>query len=204
MDDINLKQRLVGAVVLVSLAVIFIPMILDGRDPTVNYITKSNIPPKPERDFVSRVIPLNPSPVPQPELLSEAPAVETGLQVDDTPPAETDTETPAEAPAAPKPVAKPKPEAVVAAKPEIVVKPKTGLSAWAVQVGSFSSKENAYALRDKLRKQGFTVFVDTIYSKDTPVFRVRVGPEIKREQADALQAKLAKQLKARPIVVQHP
>lgn len=203
MDDINLKQRLVGAVVLVSLAVIFIPMILDGRDPTVNYITKSNIPPKPERDFVSRVIPLNPSPVPQPELLSEAPAVETGLQVD-TPPAETDTETPAEAPAAPKPVAKPKPEAVVAAKPEIVVKPKTGLSAWAVQVGSFSSMENAYALRDKLRKQGFTVFVDTIYSKDTPVFRVRVGPEIKREQADALQAKLAKQLKAKPIVVQHP
>ena len=65
--DINLKQRLVGAVVLVSLAVIFIPMILDGRDPSVNYITKSNIPPKPERDFVSRVIPLQPSPVPQPD-----------------------------------------------------------------------------------------------------------------------------------------
>ena len=204
MDDINLKQRLVGAVVLVSLAVIFIPMILDGRDPTVNYITKSNIPPKPERDFVSRIIPLNPSPVPQPEVLSEAPAA-ASVQVD-TPPAETDTEKPAEKPTAPKPVAKPRsePEAEVVAKPEIVVKPKTGLSAWAVQVGSFSSKENAYALRDKLRKQGFTVFVDTLYSKDTPVFRVRVGPEIKREQADALQAKLAKQLKAKPIVVQHP
>jgi DedD protein len=207
-DDINLKQRLVGAVVLVSLAVIFIPMILDGRDPSVNYITKSNIPPKPERDFVSRIIPLNPSPVPQPEIL-EPKVISEPLKTDSEP--MVDAEQPAEAEArtqkkdqkaAPQPVAKPKPK--VAAKPKAVAKPKTGLSAWAVQVGSFSSKENAYALRDKLRKQGFTAFVDTLYNKDTPAFRVRVGPEIKREQADALQAKLAKQLKAKPIVVKHP
>lgn len=192
----NLKQRLVGAIVLVSMAVIFIPMILDGRNASVNYISKSNIPPKPEREFVSRVIPLSPSAVPEPEALEHSPA-----------PAEAESDEPLKA-AATSPVAtEPKRASSVATevdKPVPVVKPKTGLSAWAVQVGSFSSKENAYALRDKLRKQGFSAFVDTIYSKDTPTFRVRVGPEIKQEQAELLQAKLAKVLKTKPIVVKHP
>lgn len=207
MDDINLKQRLVGAVVLVSLAVIFIPLILDGRDSAVNYITKSNIPPKPEREFVSRVIPLNPSPVPEPEMLEpevvaepvkampekvEDQAKKTVIPVETVKPAAKTT--------AKKIAEKP----LIVAKPKLVAKPKTGLSAWAVQVGSFDSNKNAYALRDKLRKQGFSAFVDTLYTKDVPSFRVRVGPEIKREQAEALQVKLAKVIKTKPLVVKHP
>lgn len=208
MDDINLKQRLVGAVVLVSLAVIFIPLILDGRDPSVNYITKSNIPPKPERDFVSRVIPLKPSPVPQPEVVNPGVAAEpSGAKPEPKVAAKLEKDLPpveAVPPAskATKEVAEPEPQ--VEAKPKTVAKPKTGLSAWAVQVGSFDSKQNAYALRDKLRKQGFTAFVDTLYNKDTPSFRVRVGPEIKREQAEDVQAKLDKLLKTRTIVVKYP
>ena len=215
MDDINLKQRLVGAVVLVSLAVIFIPLILDGRDPAVNYITKSNIPPKPERDFVSRVIPLNPSPVPEPELLEPriiaepvkgAPAeveAEVGKTVEPVETVKPVAKAPAKKVLATEPVAA-RPEAKIVAKPTLVAKPKTGLSAWAVQVGSFDSNKNAYALRDKLRKQGFSAFVDTLYTKDVPSFRVRVGPEIKREQAEALQAKLAKVMESKPLVVKHP
>ena len=210
MDEINLKQRLVGAVVLVSLAVIFIPLILDGRDPSVNYISKSNIPPKPERDFVSRVIPLNPSPVPEPEVLEPEvipepvaikPAAEAKPKIE-APAAAKLVEKSAELKTTVKAVTKP--EVKIVAKPKTVVKPKTGLSAWAIQVGSFGSKKNAYALREKLRKQGFTAFVDTLYDKDTASFRVRVGPEIKRERAEAIQAKLAKLLKTKPIVVKHP
>lgn len=209
MDDINLKQRLVGAVVLVSLAVIFIPLILDGRDPAVNYITKSNIPPKPEREFVSRVIPLNSSAIPQPEVVEPevTPEPVKAAPTDAAPAAveasKTDSKPAAENVAAKEPV-EAGPEPVVEAKPTAIAKPKTGLSAWAVQVGSFSAKNNAYALRDSLRKQGFSAFVDTLYTKDVPSFRVRVGPEIKREQADALQEKLAKVMKAKPIVVKHP
>lgn len=209
MDDINLKQRLVGAVVLVSLAVIFIPLILDGRDPAVNYITKSNIPPKPEREFVSRVIPLNPSVIPQPEVVEPeavpepvkaAPTDAVPVPVEAT---KADSKPAVKDVAAKKPV-ETRPEPVVEARPTSIAKPKTGLSAWAVQVGSFSEKKNAYALRDSLRKQGFSAFVDTLYTRDVPNFRVRVGPEIKRERADALQEKLAKVMKAKPIVVKHP
>lgn len=211
MDDINLKQRLVGAVVLVSLAVIFIPLILDGRDSAVNYITKSNIPPKPEREFVSRVIPLNPSPVPEPEMLEPKaiaePAKAAPEKVEDEAKKTVipvETVKPAVKKIAEKPPIVAKPEVNVVAKPKLVAKPKTGLSAWAVQVGSFDSNKNAYALRDKLRKQGFSAFVDTLYTKDVPSFRVRVGPEIKREQAEALQVKLAKLLKTKPLVVKYP
>lgn len=204
-DDINLKQRLIGAIVLVSLAVIFIPLILDGRDPAVNYITKSNIPPKPERDFVSRVIPLNPSPVPQPQALEP----ESSAAPDDT---GSVIKAPGKPAKAEDPVAQSVVEEVVVAKtepkpvskPKLIAKPKTGLSAWAVQVGSFGTKKNAYALRDKLRKQGYSAFVDTLYTKDIPSFRVRVGPEIKREQAELIQSKLAKVMVTKPIVVKHP
>ena len=52
----RLKERLIGAVVLVMLAVIFIPMILDDTTQTNSVITESNIPPRPEMEFTSRIM----------------------------------------------------------------------------------------------------------------------------------------------------
>ena len=61
----SLKERLVGAAVLVILAVIFIPMLFNDTPGNEPVITESNIPPKPddipvppEADFNSRIIPL--------------------------------------------------------------------------------------------------------------------------------------------------
>src|ERR1700752_999908 len=58
--DLSLKQRLLGAVVLIALAVIFIPMLLSGPAPqqtseTVNLA----IPPAPDREFQNRVLPVD-------------------------------------------------------------------------------------------------------------------------------------------------
>lgn len=49
--DIILKQRLVGAIVLISLGVIFIPMLLSGKGELSSPILKSNIPPTPKYDI---------------------------------------------------------------------------------------------------------------------------------------------------------
>ena len=49
--SISIKQRLVGALVLVSLAVIFIPMILDGEGVFETNITETFIPAEPKFDF---------------------------------------------------------------------------------------------------------------------------------------------------------
>ncbi len=51
-----MKQRLVGAVVLVALVVIFVPMLLDDEPMVTSGITKSNIPPKPKSDLPTRTI----------------------------------------------------------------------------------------------------------------------------------------------------
>lgn len=65
----GLKERLVGAAVLVALAVIFIPMLLDDAPSGPGPITETNIPPRPDTltpdinpddEFKSHVIPIEP------------------------------------------------------------------------------------------------------------------------------------------------
>jgi DedD protein len=197
-EDNQLKQRLVGAIVLVSLAVIFIPMILSGSDPASSGLSDSVIPEKPEHDFVSRIIPL----------AQQAP--ETAEAVSSTPEARPEDKA-VPTPQASKPESTPKaavttvtrPATTPASKPPPVV--RKGLEAWVVQVGSFSSKENAYGLRDKLRGKGFPeTFVDSIHDKDKTTYRVRLGPEVKKAEAERLLARLQKITGAKAFVTHYP
>jgi len=202
MDETNLKVRLVGAIVLVSMAVIFIPMILDGREIAGTPVGESNIPPKPENGFISKVIPLTPTLEVKP-VAAEKLVIKKGLSAQTTKTLETDAKPKAEPKIQAKPQSKPQSAPIKVAKVE-KIPPHAGLSAWAVQIGSFDSKKNAYALQDKLRKKGFAAFVETIYTKDTPSFRVRVGPELKRELAENLRKKLTSVHKGRTFIVKHP
>lgn len=206
MQETSLKVRLVGATVLVSLAVIFIPMVLDGREPSNSDITETNIPPKPERGYVSKVIPLTPvvtvKPAAAPKLV-----IKKGLAAQISP--KKDLNAKSTEKRAKKIAEKPKKATKVAlAKPisktKKAQKPRANLSAWAVQVGSFSSKKNASSLEKKLRANGFAAFIDTVYVNDTASFRVRVGPEIKRESAESQRKKLEKVYRGRTFIVKHP
>jgi len=72
-------------------------------------------------------------------------------------------------------------------------------------VGSFSSADNAQALRDRLKAAGFTAFTEPGRSADGSAFtRVFVGPEIQREKADALAARLQKSEGLKALVVRYP
>jgi len=60
--DANLKQRLVGAAVLVALAVIFLPMLIGGPEPSSNSAAVStDIPDRGDRQLVTRDLPLAPA-----------------------------------------------------------------------------------------------------------------------------------------------
>lgn len=160
--DEGLKKRLIGAAVLASLAVIFVPMLFEeppSRPPP--------LPPLPSKppvtDFAS-------------EMLRE--------------------EVPAVTPLAPKPVAVEPPEAVappVEPAPQKPVQPqqRAGLSAWVVQVGSFSSRDNADKLVAKLRAAKLPTpdpeFVDR---RGKRYYRVRVGPVVERAEADGMLARV--------------
>ena len=81
--------------------------------------------------------------------------------------------------------------------------PENPLSAWAVQVGSFSSQDNAERLRDELKKKGYRAFVTRVSDDDRTLYRVRVGPEQDRERADLLARRLRKDGQPTAIV-RHP
>lgn len=213
-EDLPLKQRLIGAIVLVALAVIFIPMLLSGR-PTEG-LGGTNIPRQPADQKQIKVLRLDDLP--------QAPGSgPTRVLVDRDLPAKPvaaapgkQTASPAPVKAGVAPVAPPTPPAATAAvKPAPATPPpatadkKTATAApgpkgWAVQVGSFSRQANALALRDRLRGKHFPAFVDAITGAKGPVYRVRVGPEVRHSGAEDLQKRLSKVLKARSLIVSYP
>ena len=167
-----LKQRLIGAVILISLAVIFVPMFIGGNSQD-NDVVSIDIP-QPPKELKSRIVAL---PEQQAEALAEVSISKN------------------------KPVTVKKPSIPQAPKQKVV----EGISAWVIQVGSFSAQANADGLADKLKKAGFSAFVEQSSGKVGDVFRVRVGPEISKKQADIIKLKLQQEQKlASALVVQYP
>lgn len=205
----QLKQRLVGAVVLVALAVIFIPMLLPGKGNLSSGINGSNIPPEP--DFRFPPVPVAPKAPP----VAEAPAVPLGD--DDS----SDVEKPAPAKDKPELKAKEKTKARPTVKAKAATKSSSpsvakavpgkstaqkngSVNAWVVQVGSFAARKNARALRDKLRKQGHSSFVESVKGDAGRVYRVRVGPELTKSAANKLRKQLAKEAGLKGLVQSYP
>lgn len=190
----RLKERLIGAVVLVLVAVIFIPMILDDTIQGENGITGSNIPVRPESEFSGQAYPASGTEIelPPPRPLDGEPTATEKPQAEVSRPG-----IPAEEQALDQvPVVK---------TPEAVDKPEAAkASAWVVQLGSFSSKDNAYALNERLRGAGFPAFVEPLERESGTIYRVRVGPEILRSDAQLLQEKLKKFIKMDGIVIKYP
>lgn len=198
--DIRLKQRLVGAVVLVALGVIFIPMVL--QPPEQEQAPATDIPAQPADDFNDRLATAVPTPAPMP----------------DEPPRQVLAPTDAPAPGSSTPPATPAPPAVeslpitaeisnaeaVVPVPDKTPSPTAGPVAWVVQVGVFSQEDNAQTLANSLRAKGHTTFVERFAGKTGPNFRVRLGPFKDRAGADALQARLKREDNLVAIVKSYP
>lgn len=68
-----------------------------------------------------------------------------------------------------------------------------GTDVWAVQVASFSNRDNAVALRAQLRAQGFEAFLSDIKLRSKVLTRVAVGPYLSEADASRAQRTIAKQ-----------
>lgn len=217
LDEHTFKQRIVGAIVLVALAVIFIPMILPGHRDLGFNDAGSPIPPKPAELENLKVLELEkPQPAPAPRKIVRTPIDERSPEmpaIEEQPTAEAITppapETQKPEPETPKPEPEtPTQTTETPATPrmdEPEPAPATASKAWAVQVGSFTQRENAMKLRDKLRSKGFKSFVEQITSAGKTFYRVRVGPEVSRDKAEALQKDLQTKMKLQDSrVVPHP
>lgn len=214
--DIALKQRLVGASVLIALAVIVLPMLLGGRpDVGENATQRIEVPEQPRAlDFETRRFPVGEAPQQARPPVSEDPielpspsrqdALETG-QPQNGPepnPGEADTAAdraeaePAEqAPSGTEPAVEESepPVDVVEAEPAAPVSSSTG-GRYAVQVASFRSVDNARRLSAQLEERGYSVISDSVSSDVGTLHRVRVGPFASERDADRAVADLGQQL----------
>jgi len=235
--DNLVKQRVIGAVVLVALAVIFVPMLLEKPEDALGPVG-SNLPTWPDQSVADRIEPLT---LPEPPVEADpaqvvldqppadaaangdaamAEAVQQSAQnAADTAVSEPDpvATTPATAPSTDAPVVAPEP--APAAEPATAVAPSPApaaavepapaaaskpLSGWVVQLAALSKQDNALALRERLRTLGYTAFVEEIKTANGVQYRVRVGPELERANADNLRNRLEEQVKIKGLVMKYP
>jgi len=183
--DTALKQRLVGASVLIALAVVVLPMLLGGRPDNANPESqKIELPPQPEElDFETRRYPVGEQKKPPPR---EHPADSSkslpspNLRVESPPPG------------APEPDAVPVEPILSPIVP--VATPSTDHGRYIVQVASFGAVDNANRLSATLRSYGYDVLVDTVKSDVGTLHRVRVGPYASESDATGMVSKLQSQV----------
>ena len=152
-------------------------------------------------------------PAEKPDQTAAAPEPEKPAAKSEKPAAKSEQPAPKPKPEAPQPAAGSKTETATAApaqgdKPEPESNPakpgSRGLPAWVVQIGSFSQEDNARGLIKKLRAAGHAAFIEKLHRDGKTIYRVRVGPELLRSDANELKNKLDKELKMDTMVLQYP
>lgn len=193
--DKGLKQRMVGALVLMALAVIFIPMLLSREDELRHVVVDA--PAMPQTP-VMPTIEMQPVTVPEPEALPEEPVPEEGAAAaaPEVEPAPVVATTPPPAPPAATPVPAAPPKAEVPA-PSSRLDANTLPVSWSVQLASLSSRPGAETLQKTLRSQGYNAYIRTADGMN----RVFVGPLVERAEADRLRDLLNRQQKLNGFVV---
>jgi DedD protein len=175
------RRRLIGAIVLVVLAVAILPFVLDNEPQPVNETISIQIPPKdaePAKPVVTEPVSPVPPPATTASVTEESAPTDTKAAPTEPPPAEKEpvkTLEPAQKPA----------EKVEERKP---ASEKGG--GFIVQLGSYSNPKNAKQAQDRLKKAGIKSYTETAQSGDSKITRVRAGPFASREQAEKVRDKV--------------
>ena len=73
---------------------------------------------------------------------------------------------------------------------------------WMLQLASYTSREQALAFRDKLRQAEYVANIDERKLDKSSVWRVRVGPYARKEQASNILKKINAQFHVKGILIQ--
>ena len=182
----QIKNRVVGTIVLFTIAIIFLPNILDGKKQQLRDVF-STIPVKPtyQAPDLSKI---------QPEII--IPPVNT-LSEQQTPSKvmiKTEKKSVAEV-SKPKPTVNTKTTSAPTVKTSPIIKPKPSVVAknsWVITVGSFKEPKNVKALLLKLRKHKLTAFSVPSRPRAGQTSKVFVGPSFNKQYLIQTQEKLKK------------
>jgi DedD protein len=191
--NVRIRERLIGALVLVALIVLFVPALLKGPG------IASQQPPAADTKSVEIILDGAAGPaeserlVPEPQIAQARPEVPVPAEPKSAEPTTTPADT-----ATAKPESPGMPPAIEQARPAAAQQP-----AWAVQLGAFSSRSKADKLVARLRARGYSAFVLEYRAGGQLLHRVRVGPEQDRARAVAIAERLRND-GFQPVVAPHP
>jgi DedD protein len=182
------RHRLIGATVLVLIAVIGFPMVFDTKPRDVAADIRIDMP---ERDAVRPAqAPVAPAPAataPVPDDVKAPPSQAPEPQAPES--AKLPESTVANAQ---KPEAKSAPteEVVSTTKPDADKPRVEGAARFIVQVGAFSDEAKVKEVRAKLEKAGLKTYVHVAQTKEGKRTRVRIGPFASKEEAQRMVTKV--------------
>jgi cell division septation protein DedD len=187
----GLKQRLVGAAVLVALAVIFLPMLVQGPAPDSGV---SNVPltmpPAPRGEMETRDLPLvTPGDAPTGGAVGLAPAV----PADTAAPTSTvgTTAAPATVPASTTTTAAAATTAPADIAPSAPLPAATAGGDYAVTFGAYATPAAADTVIASLRTTPLPAYREPTTSGGKPAWRVRIGPFATRAEAESARLRAA-------------
>ncbi|MBT0587421.1 SPOR domain-containing protein [Alteromonas oceanisediminis] len=175
-----LQNRLVGTIVIVALAVIFLPDLLDGQKSESN-TTFVAVPTPPDRKAL-----VQPKEFPSEEV---AAAASRPLEIVDEQPLDEQF-------SGSEPV-EPETAAPTNGQPNADLKQQTNIerdtaaeqdgAGWVVQLGSFRHQKNVRELLDKLEDAGYRAYSKPVETSVGRLTKVFVGPDLQRQKLqDAL------------------
>lgn len=192
------RRRLVGAIALVLLAVIVLPMVFDPEPrqnaPAVNV----RIPNEEGSKFTPKVVPKPAAPQPESAAPPAPPAVPVPPakpeQVAATPEAPKAEPKP-EPKAAAKAIEKPVPKAIEKPAPKAVEKPVAAPATagtgeqFVVQVGAFADPEKARERVQQITDAKMPYYTEPVATAGGSVTRIRLGPYASKEAAEKAHAR---------------
>lgn len=179
-----LKNRLVGTIIVVALAVIFLPDFLDGKKQT-NREPFASVPANPPKKPI-----VEPESFPSERVAKAAvPAVEIEDEValDDEPTTSQSSENGSTS-VAKAPKVKTFEEEDRLASQTVVETKNAGAdddAGWVIQLGSFRHEKNVKALLAKLEKAGYRAFSRKIQTSSGPLNKVFVGPDLDKKKLES-------------------
>jgi DedD protein len=195
------RRRLIGAIALVTMVAVFLPMVLDHEPKPINQDISIRIPAPNSGTFTSKIVPVVPGTPSTLKPSSETPskaATGTAEPVAKAPPAYDTEAAPPKISAPDKPqsgtgadVAVPNPSAKVAAKTTDKAPVEAKSSAgYVVQVAALNDVDKAKEMQLKIRGAGVASYTEVVPIAKGNVTRVRAGPFATREEAEKMRDKL--------------
>lgn len=194
------KQRIVGIVVLLTLALIFLPIIFDGQGSYQGTVT-SRIPDVPNIPILE--IPIQSRPV----VIANTDAINANNPAAGDSSLATTAEAVIEEPA--QADQNDNFEVMISTSEPVFTREVPNLSAtglpegWSVRLGSFSNSKNATTLVQKLQAAGYKAYTRRIQSEEDVLTGVFVGPWIDRSRINEYQQQLQEQFQLAGIVVRY-